>query len=277
MIRLLLITSVFLQIFISSQAQSPGQIPLSVIPQPAWHYQEEYTFDTIIDPGKWNSVKPGLHASFATTNELFFRREVPGMANSQSLEATVWKGERLNAQLLLWSQDTLDQVRIIAHDLQSSDGKKISRKDWRVNMVRYVVSNYPYGAKNVTCGESPYKDLYLMPDRFDPVERFDIPGRTARPLWLTLDIPRDISPGTFEGNIKIISGDSRQSLHVKIRVQDQLLPEPKEWKHRLDLWQNPWVIARYNNLEPWSEAHKVLLKKHLKMQSIPHGQIIHTG
>ena len=240
------------------------------------HYQEEYTFDTTVDVQKWNTLSNGLNVSFGTTDQLYFRSEVPGVNGNKSLEQTAWKGERLNAQVLVYSKDTIDQVRFVLSDLKGTNGKKISKDNITVDMVRYVVSNYPYGAKNVTCGESPYKDLYLMPDRFEPFERFQVPGKTTRPVWLSVNVPSNIDAGTYTGNIEVLSSKGSSTLQLKVRVQDQVLPQPKDWKHRLDLWQNPWVLARYNNLEPWSEQHKSLLKQHLKMYADAGGKFITT-
>ena len=70
-------------------------------------------------------------------------------------------------------------------------------------MVRYVVSNYPYAAKDVTCGESPYKDLFLMPDRFEEFERFDVPAKTLRPVWISIDIPQSAGAGVYTGKVVV--------------------------------------------------------------------------
>ena len=40
-------------------------------------------------------------------------------------------------------------------------------------------------------------------------------------------------------------GKAPQLLNLEIVVQNQLLPYPKDWKYRLDLWQNPWAVAWY--------------------------------
>ena len=40
-----------------------------------------------------------------------------------------------------------------------------------------------------------------MPDRFEPFERFDLPGKTVRPVWLSLDVPADTEPGWYSGDI----------------------------------------------------------------------------
>lgn len=254
----------------------PGQMEYSKVPVPQPHYQQEYTFDTTVNKAAWSTLKKGLHVSFGSTDQLYMRSEVPGVKENLSWEETGWRGERLNAQVLVWAPDTLSQVRFIVNDLVNEKGKVLDKKHVKMDMVRYVVSNYPYGAKDVTCGASPYKDLYLMPDRFESFERFELPGSTVRPVWLALDIPQNTEPGTYSGSIEVKTKKSSALLKVKIKVQSQVLPKPYDWKHRLDLWQNPWVVARYNNLEPWSESHKALLRQYLKHYADAGGKYITT-
>lgn len=262
--------------YASSQAYK-GQIEFSKVPGPAGHYQEEYTSDTTLNPSAWAAQKKGLHVSFASTDESFFRSEVPELEKEAlSWQETGWKGERLNTQILVWSADTLEQVRVVLKDLKNAQGRSIAKNNFQVNMVRYVVSNYPYGAKNSTCGASKYKDLYLMPDRFESFERFDLPGKTVRPVWLSVDVPAATETGVYTGTIEVKSENYTTSLDVKLTIQNQVLPKPHDWKHRLDLWQNPWAVAWENNLKPWSEEHKALLKQHLKMYADAGGSYITT-
>ena len=68
---------------------------------PDWHYQPEFTFDKPSDPASWQKQSPGLNVAFGTTDELYLRSEVPQLTGvSSAWEATGWKGERLNAQVL---------------------------------------------------------------------------------------------------------------------------------------------------------------------------------
>jgi hypothetical protein len=55
-----------------------------------------------------------------------------------------------------------------------------------------------------------------------------------------------------------------------------VLPGPRDWKFRLDLWQNPWVISSYYQVEPWSEEFIMLLKKHMKLYAQAGGTYITT-
>jgi hypothetical protein len=262
-----------------------GQVEFSKLPLPSAHYQGEYTFDTTLNAGAWKKQSKGMHVSFASTDELYFRSEVPELKDETvSWKGTGWKGERLNAIVLVWSPDTLQQVRFILNDFKNAKGKVLSKSNLQVNMVSYVIGNYPYGAKDVTCGGSPYKNLYLMPDRFVPMvpispggtDRFDVPGNSVRPVWLSLNIPAGTESGEYNGTIEVKAVNYNKTLNLTITVQNQVLPKPHDWKHRLDLWQNPWVVAWENNLKPWSEEHVLLLKKHLQLYADAGGKYITT-
>ncbi|TAL64975.1 MAG: DUF4091 domain-containing protein [Bacteroidetes bacterium] len=253
-----------------------GQIDLSKIPVPRGHYQPEYTYDVPVDTVSWERQKSGLHAAFGSTDKLYLRREVPSLnQESVNCEKTGWRGERLNIQVLVWSPDTIEQIHFLVSDLLSAWGKIISKDNIKLNMVRYVVSNFPYSATNFDC-DAPEDSAWLMPDRLESFERFNLPGRTIRPVWIAFEIPQTAEPGEYSGTIEINSLKEKVILQVKIIVQKQLLPNPHDWKFRLDLWQNPWVVAWYYQVEPWSAEHKALLKKHLKLYADAGGKFITT-
>lgn len=261
--------------YVSAQVHT-GQIPSSKIPAPAYHYLDEYRFDTVVDKDAWDKEKRGLHVSFASNDHSYFRSEVPKILPSTIFRTTAWKGERVNILLLVWSPDSLEQVRIEIPDLKNRYREQIDKEAADIKLVKYVVSNYPYGAKDATCGESHYKDVYLMPDRLEPFERFDLPGRTVRPIWISIDVPENTIPGLYKGSAVVRSETESITLPIEIQVQNQVLPKPADWKHRLDLWQNPWVLARYNHIQPWSEQHISLLKEHLKLYADAGGKYITT-
>jgi hypothetical protein len=254
-----------------------GQVDISKVPAPIHKYVAEYTFDGCTNPQVWTTQKSGLNVSFGSTDELYLRSEVPSLkAETRSWEQTGWRGERLNAQVLVWSPDTIEQVRFRINDLVNANGTSISKSNVKVNMVRYVLSNYPYGARAANCGAGSADTAYLMPDRFESFERFDLPGRTVRPVWISFEIPEAAAPGVYNGTIDVGSRSGEATLNVKINVQQPVLPKPHDWKFRLDLWQNPWVVAWYYQVEPWSEEHKSLLKKHLKLYADAGGKYITT-
>ncbi|HZY82712.1 MAG TPA: glycoside hydrolase domain-containing protein [Cyclobacteriaceae bacterium] len=270
-------TLVLVLIFLSGTAFSQkGIFNASKAPALSPHYQEEYTFDQPTDPARWNNEKPGVHVSFGSPDKLYFRTEVPDIQQKNSFGETGWRGERLNAQIVVWSPDTIEQVHFSPGDLKSTTGELLKKENLKLKKVNYVISNYPYGATDVDCGGSPYKDAYLMPDRFSAIEPFDVPGRTVRPVWLMIDIPVTQQPGTYSGNIEVNAKGFHTTLDLNVIVQSHTLPEGTDWKFRLDLWQNPWVVAWHYDLEPWSDAHKTLLKEHLKLYADMGGKYITT-
>lgn len=262
--------------FIVSAQIQKGEIDIANLPVAKDHYQPEYILDQPTDSTRWLTEKTGLHVSFVTSDHHYFRTEVPDIKEITNWQETGWKGERLNAMILVWSPDTLNQVRFTLQDLVDSKGAVLPKNTMQLNMVRYVLSNYPYNAINTNCAITPNKNGYLMPDRLEAFERFDLPGRTVRPVWLSINVPAGTKAGIYTGTIEVNTEKYHTSLRVKIEIQNQLLPKPHEWQYRLDLWQNPWVIAWYNQVRPWSNEHKALLKQHLKLYADAGGKYITT-
>lgn len=255
-----------------------GQIDSTFLPKigPA-HYITEYTMDTPVDPAAWTKETPGMHVAFGSGEDLYFRTEMPQIKNETALwEATGWKGERLNTQIIVWSTDTLEQVRFKLYDLRNEKGNLLTKENIQLNKVCYVVANFPYGSSKPNCSPSPYKNGFLMPDRFEAFDRFDVPGKTVRPVWVSCNIPSNAIPGTYRGTIEINTKNTHTVLNVVIKVQNQVLPKPHDWKYRYDLWQNPWVIADYYHVKPWSKEHKLLLKEHMKLYADAGGTYITT-
>ena len=275
----LLFAIILLQCFLTpvfAQLQL-GRIDSLLLPTLKMHYQEEFTFDSPADPARWQNEKPGLHAAFGSTDQVYFRSEVPAINSEPKIwEETGWKGERINAMIVVWSPDSLGQVRFLLNDLKNAKGNVLSKKNMQLNLVHYVISNYPYDAREVTCGVGPADQAYLMPDRFATFDRFDLPGRSVRPVWFSINIPSGAAPGIYNGTIEVRSDKGTTTLPYRIKVQNQLLPAPHDWAFQLDLWQNPSVISDYYKVKPWSEEHKTLLKKHLKLYADAGGKFITT-
>src|SRR5882672_6652070 len=263
--------------FIPSLAQlREAQIDPLKVPSPDQHYQDEFTFDSPHDPTLWRKQRPGLNVSFESTDQLFMRSEAPMDKPLDTWEATGWRGERVNAQILVWSPDSLQQIRFHLKDLSDGKGNTLGADNLKLHLVRYVLSNYPYGSSKATCDVAASDTAYLMPDRFEMFDRFDLPGKTVRPVWLSLNIPEGAVPGNYNGTLEVKTAKQEMTLQLKIKVQPQVLPKPDQWKFRLDLWQNPWVVAWYYQVEPWSDEHKVLLRRHLKQYADAGGKFITT-
>jgi hypothetical protein len=255
--------------------QHAGRVDPKRIPTLHAHYEPEHAYDVPADARRWAAQSPGLHAGFGDTGRSYLRSEVPLERASDSWEGTGWRGERLNALVLVWSPNSLEQVRVTMTDLVDAQGHVLSREHLRPRLVRYVLSDYPYGAQALRC-ESRADAAWLMPDRLEAFDRFDLAPRSVRPVWISIDIPETTAPGAYTGALQLTSTAQSITLRISVNVQQPVLPPPQQWSFRLDLWQNPWVVARYYELEPWSEQHKALLARHLKLYAEAGGKYITT-
>jgi hypothetical protein len=105
-----------------------------------------------------------------------------------------------------------------------------------------------------------YKADLLLHDEVIFVEKDKI-----QPVWIEVMIPKDTPPGNYTGRVKIYTQcmfEDEELIKVfdfNILVKDVELPEPKNFRFYLDLWQHPSNIARKHEVHLWSDEHfKVL-------------------
>ena len=218
------------------------------------------TSDTLSD---WSNVTAGLHASVISIDDKLPKSVAPAITPVNNVNIAGWKGEKVSAQLLLWTAEDIDQVECVFNDFKSG-GNSLPASVAQARFVRYVMTD-EFGPG---CGRRQPKDFSasLAPDMLDNLECFNMDAKTVRPVWLTFDIPSDAAAGSYKGKLTIFA--RRQSpLHFKIELEvvDQLLPEPSEWSYHLDLWQHPSAVARVHNLELWSDAHFEKMQPLMKM------------
>lgn len=197
----------------------------------------------------WGEVPVALQGAFGSIDIRYARHVPPQTTGERRTSLAAWRGERVHAQLVLWTRPGAQQVRLVPGELTSQSGATISANYIRGRFVRYVLG-----------------DKKLMPDVLDTVSRLDLPATSTRPVWLSIDVPRDAKPGKYQGLFHVQARD-RVSLPftLDLEVLPVTLPPPSQWKFRLDLWQNPFAVARYHHVEPWSEEHFRLLEPHLRM------------
>ncbi|HEB61388.1 MAG TPA: DUF4091 domain-containing protein [Phycisphaeraceae bacterium] len=199
---------------------------------------------------QWHQITPGLHGAVTSVDKRHGRDSVPRVEeNNLKWEGTGWRGERVSGQFILWSSEGEQQVRLETDELRSAEGEIIPGSAVRASFVRYVLA-----------------DRVLVPDVIDPIMRLDIPAKSVRPVWLSINIPRDVSAGDYTGRLTVrAEGGKSLSFSLKLRVQSPELPDPEKWAFHLDLWQNPYTVARYHHVRLWSAEHFALLKPHLEM------------
>ena len=195
----------------------------------------------------WNALKK-ITLGWGTIDQRYSRSQVP-VTSTKTLTLRAWKGERVAAQAVLATPIELQNVSMTVSDLKC--GKSvIPASNVKKYFVRYVMTDW----------HNDKKDSFLLADRLDPAKTLKVAAKTTRPLWLDLKVPADVKAGTYKGVLSVDCDGQKLTLPLQVQVVNHVLPEPKDWKFHLDLWQNPYAFARYYQVPLWSQAHFDLMR-----------------
>lgn len=173
----------------------------------------------------------------------YSQTEVPETSQKSPL-LRAWRGERVAAQAVLTTQEELKSVDFTVSDLKS--GRHIiPASAVKKYFVRYVITST---FKNK-------RDSILVADRLEPAATCHMEKGTTQPLWLDIQVPAKTVPGTYKGTVSLNCDGKKLSLPIVLQVADRVLPEPSQWSFHLDLWQNPYAVARYFDVPLWSSQH----------------------
>ncbi len=223
------------------------------------NYTRVSTFAEADDPtpltaeqtASWNNMTTGLKGAWADPDLRYSRSIAPEKADTLHNALTAWRGERVSAQLLLWTPDSVDGVTCTVADFKSDKGTMpASIADPR--FVRYTLADTTFKVGGTAT---------LVADMLDTLKVFDMAARTVRPVWLTVRVPSDAQPGTYTSSLTInTAGGEKISFPFSLKVQQHALPSPADWDYHLDLWQHPTAVARAQGLEVWSDEHFAAMK-----------------
>jgi hypothetical protein len=241
----------FLGTFIARSQQKPGDYPEATDPRP----------DTLAN---WSLVTRGLHGSFASPFVKYPKNSIPSIKPQQTCHLTGWKGERVYGQMVFWSADSIADIELAISDFVSSEGKKMPATIAKTQVVKYVLTD-EFGGGCDTRKPGDFT-VSLSPDVLDNSSSVTLTPKTSRPVWISIDIPENA--GAFRYQSKLIVKTKNQiskEFDISLEVVNKTLPKPADWKFYLDLWQNPYSVARYYRVKLWSKEHWSLLTPLMKM------------
>ena len=188
----------------------------------------------------WNNVT-SPRFGWGTTDIKYKLDDVPVL--SQALNIYGWRGERVYAQAVLAAPEAVKSFKFDVSDLNS--GKNV--------IPASAIDRY---FETFVMGEVEFKgETSLRPDRLVKMDEMSVPAKTVRPVWLTVNIPAGAVPGKYKGTLTADCDGKIFKLPLTLEVGKRVLPEPKDWKFHLDLWQNPYAVARYFDVPLWSKEH----------------------
>jgi hypothetical protein len=226
-------------------------------------FQEPADQDTV-SLVMWDEITSGLHSSFGSIDKRYSRNIPPNIDLLNVWAGTAWRGERLNAQMILWAAEDIKKIKIDANNLQGKKGNRINSSNITISLIRYVITDEFLGG----CGWRNHDTIpsHLVADPFENTTSFDLPANTSRPVWITIDVPADAVPDQYRGNIIITCAEGTNiGFEINLVVQDMLLPPPSAWIYHLDLWLNPFAISRYHKVKLWTQEFWDQLRPYVVM------------
>ena len=207
----------------------------------------------------WQTLKQPLFV-WGSTDERYSRSQLPVAAVTPSLYA--WKGERVQAQAVFATNKEV----VLTYEVSNlkNGANVIPAACVRAYFVHYVIGDALYTRK----------DSCLSADWLSPETSCRVAAHTARPLWLDICVPRDAVPGKYQGDVRVSDGEKTYVLPFSLTVGRRVLPEPKDWTLHLDLWQNPYAVARYYNVPSWSREHFERMRPIVKQYAELGGKVI---
>ena len=211
------------------------------------------------DVAPWQAVKQ-TKLGWGTTDLRYQTNAVPTL--SKQLDLYAWRGERVNAQAVLLAPQGVKELSFAVSDLRA--GKAVIPAD-AVNtyFVRYVLTDSYLGKDGKPHHDAHLTaafDSFLVADRLDPAPMMAVESQTLRPMWMEIAVPRDAAPGRYKGTLTATFDGQTATLPFTLQVGKRQLPDPADWAFHLDLWQNPYAVARFHDVPLWSEAHFELMR-----------------
>ena len=215
---------------------------------------------TTPDATAWGAIPDGLNATWASRDVHYSLHEVPQVTQKNSAEIHAWQGERANIQAVLYSKSDQGMMKVRMTEWKK-DGVATGINGGDARFVNYVITD-----DYVACGNHPMTlPQWLVADVIDQDKPHAVPAMETRPVWCTIEVPRNIAAGEYTTALEVVNeeGEVVKTLPLKVNVNTRSLPEVANQKFHLDLWQQPYSVSRYYQVERWSDEHLEALRPYL--------------
>jgi Glycoside hydrolase 123, catalytic domain/Glycoside hydrolase 123 N-terminal domain len=221
------------------------------------NFYSEMANPVMTNSEEWAKTNDVVNVSFASDNVRYPKEEVPLVTKINSWNATSWKGEKVHTQILVWSGINIKDLSFQVEDLVNDKGQRISSENMKLAFVRYVMADEFGGGCNKR--KSTDYDSSLVADPIDIIKVIPVLKNTVQPIWLSIQVPGDITSGVYTGTI-IIKAITKYDLKISVNVLNHTLPPASQWRFDLDLWQYPAPIARIHDVKLWSNEHFKIMR-----------------
>ncbi len=230
----------------------------------AFNYTEPVD-TTTVDQAAWEALAPGVYSGWVSKDRHYRQREVPvgqrlGVSDTV---VTAWRGERLGLEALVATTKEIKGLTAKLSAWRTADGKPAEWPGSEAALMRYVTTN-----RFRSCGNLPEGlPEYTVNDMIDlPGSSADVNAREVRPVWVTIEVPRDAAPRAYHSELVISGGGKTLAvMPLSVDVLDRTLPAQADQEFFLDLWQQPYSVSRWAGVKPWSPEHIEALRPYMEL------------
>lgn len=235
----------------------PGNYPLD-------EYEEPAAGD-VEGAEAWNALEQDrVYLSWASKDINYSRRAVPALRMTSDTTLYVWRGERAAVKAVVFAPGGTKPLKVKLSGWNNPAGKEIvGASAGTARWMRYVLTD-----SHNRCGVHPMDlETWTVADVIDRDAPAALQERSVRPVWCTLEIPRDLAAGAYDLTLEVADAATDAvvgTLGLKVQVRDHALPLPADQRFHLDLWQQPYSVSRYHGVERWSDAHFEALRPYMR-------------
>ncbi|CAI6044362.1 DUF4091 domain-containing protein [Cohnella sp. JJ-181] len=208
-------------------------------------------------------IQLGLeHESFKYVFGILHKFSAP-FGEPKSISLTCGRNDRAAVQLLIYSDEEM---------LVSVGADPCFYERGPIEIVRVDVDApglKPGAIKANLIGLVEDDDRQLKSDMILPQTSIHVEKRRAQPVWVELELDRDVKPGRYEPRITVYRHTLFEDetpvgeLSFEVHVADVTLNDPADHGFYLDLWQHNANIARKYDVELWSDRHFEIIENYV--------------
>lgn len=168
--------------------------------------------------------------------EVVYPWQLHGSRHEPKLELMLGQNDRRSVQFGLVADEELGDVRVECGPLRNESGGEGGQ------VVVRRVGNYEW---------VPFFGDLRLPNHLLPSERFELPKNAATGIWLTVQTARDVAPGNYRAEVRVISRGRTKTVPLSVRVVPVSLPALTEAATMSFAMVPYWFHA---GTKPWRNA-----------------------
>jgi len=193
-------------------------------------------------------------------------------AEIKSIEISCARNEYQSGQFAITARKRLENVTIELSKLTHESGYSLPGENLSWNFVGYV--SLTKNTYHTPDSELVRKAPADFPDPLLDDRNMTIEAGKTQPVWLTIFAPKDAPAGKYSGKVAVLTSEGKGTLDISLNLYPFALPDERHLF--VTLWFDPRIIARFHNVELWSDEYWRILGRYAKSMAEHRQNVVET-